>query len=760
MSQDQLKINFLDCLLRGKFTRAGEASSQLFLKDISHAQKCALERYLNCELSRSRSSGVHLKFGISVVHLKSAIKASRAIIDCMSDSDPKLYFRFSNFQLFSIFRSLCSIPYSNFIKILKYFTAYPLALHLNNDLPEAPVPFDTKYPMVGNNSIRRWWKERMFSKSHSERNLTLFWSLLQGVKRACEFADDSFILSSMEKHKQLLSREHPIDESLESRYWDNFDTFFRRFKPEENLKYEISNSACWERTRSQGGARAEILDEVNGLNYVNPCFPTVQIINRIAHNEYKINDMLYRMVETSPGVIKELRGVRVPSFQDLEEMSTDTPRAMVQAILEPLKVRLITKGPASNYFLAKSYQKSLFKYLRKFPQFELIGDPLRDDHIYRMIERERAITGMDFSHFVSGDYSSATDNLGIQYTIIGMNSSLQNYKGPYKTILKSVLFEHEIHYPNKFGIDSFNQNNGQLMGSPLSFPFLCTTNLIAYKLSLEDYLGRKLRFKDLPCLVNGDDILFRTNPDHYEIWKKHVADIGFTLSVGKNYIHEKVLTINSTMYKFQESRLKRIDYCNFGLLSGTSKLGASRGEVREKAIELADAFTKSVGGATNKPLAASRFFVRNSESIAKITMRGRYNLFIPRALGGLGFPIYSGVNFHVTRFQRLLAKLVLKSKDLCPLFGFKTSSKSNMVMGYESKNSKSLMCGMGPLRQNEREISIPQFTEPNSCYQPETTTRWFTKIPQRYNAAKLFPFRLAESDEIDLFADYRMVESF
>ena len=83
-------------------------------------------------------------------------------------------------------------------------------------------------------------------QSHSERNLTLFWSLLQGVKRACEFADDSFILSSMEKHKQLLSREHPIDESLESRCWDNFDTFFRRFKPEENLKYEISNSACWE----------------------------------------------------------------------------------------------------------------------------------------------------------------------------------------------------------------------------------------------------------------------------------------------------------------------------------------------------------------------------------------------------------------------------------------------------------------------------------------------------------------------------------
>lgn len=788
-----IKIDFLDCMLRGKFTRAGETATQLFLKDTPFSAKAELEKYLNCEAMRSRSSGVLLKFSISTIHVKSAIKATRAIIDCMSDSDQKLFFRFSHFQLFSIFRSLCSVEYAHFIKVLKYFTAYPLAHHLQNDLPEAPCDFDSKYPFVGNNAIRKWWKERMMSSCHTKRNLRLFWSLLQGVKRACEFADDSFIHASMLKHKDALSRTHPIDEALEARYMNEYSDFFGtycenkryRFKTKRKLKYEMSNSSCWEYTRSQGGQRGYLLDYVNGVH--DSQFQPLDEDNPKGYDwdiwaQYRRcivqsdkSNYLHMMIEISPGKVKELRGTMTPSFETLMELKGDRGAlAMVQAILEPLKVRLITKGPAAKYFLAKTYQKDLFKYLRKLPQFELIGTPLRKDHIYRMIEREKNIPDMTFSHFVSGDYSAATDNLGQQYCHIGILESLQAsgvVGTQFSMIIQDVILSHEIHYPPKFEIEKFDQTNGQLMGSPLSFPFLCLANLIAYKLSLEDYTYKKSRFKDLPCLINGDDILFRTNPEHYEIWKEHVANVGFSLSVGKNYIHEKILTINSTMFSYDQhttidsegvshssNKLSEIEYCNFGLLSGTSKLGGSRGEVREKALDLCDAYTRSVGGATDKPLAFSRFITRNREDIQKITMNGRYNLFLPRELGGLGFEAYDGINFHVTRFQRLLAKSVLKNADLKPLFGFKTTNKSNMVCGYESKNKKRMICGIGPLPYGYREISTKEYNVANTAYNIEATTKWFTRIPLRYNAAKLFPFRLKESDTLD-YQKLRFVEA-
>lgn len=663
----------------------------------------------------------------------------------MADYDSKLFLRFSKYQLFSIFRSLCSIEYVDFIATLKYFTAYPLAFFLGNDLPDRPknlLDNPSKYPLFGNEKIRCYFKERMMSSSHKKENCKFLWSLLQGVKRACEDAGDSFIRSSMEKHKNLLSRDHPYDEKLQDQYWRNFVAFFKDFKPSLSNDYEMSNSACWERTRSEGGARGELLDIANDVIY-----PYQRIVAKT------LSSVLYKMIEISPGEVQELRGVRTPTMNEILGESTLSPKAMVAAILEPLKVRLITKGPAANYFIAKSYQKQLLHYIQRYPQFELTGATLREDMIYRMMERESAgsFDNMNFTHFVSGDYSSATDNLGIQYTKTGLEASFTySVSKEEQNILRTVLYEHEIHYPTKFGIEPFKQTNGQLMGSPLSFPFLCINNLIAYKLSLEEYLGKELSFKGLPTLVNGDDILFRTNPEHYEIWKKHVHAIGFNLSVGKNYIHKNILTINSTMFHYNDKKqLRLVPYCNFGLLSGTSKKGSSRGEVREKAIDLCDAYTQSVGGSSNIKLASARFMTRNRDSISKITHRGRYNLFVPREVGGLGFPIYEGVNFHVTRFQRLLAKLTMEDLDKKPLFGFKSRSSSNAIKGRESRNEKLIMYGIGPLEESVREISTPLHTMPNSDYVSETVTKWFSKIPERYDAGKLFPFRLSESDTIE-----------
>jgi len=432
-SINKFNMTILDCLLHGKFSSAGDLGTHLVLKEsLCEATRASLVDSLGCDMPRCSKGSKLLFYGIEPIHVKSALKATRAIVDCMADADEKLFLRFSTKSLLSIFVSLVNIPYDCFIKSLKYYTAYPLAFFLKNDLPPRPDNISGNYPFPGNCAVRSWLKVRLFSKSHYTKNLKFFWSLLQGVKRACEFADDSFIKMTMLKHKSVLSTvdntctlSHDytfIDDELEA-YCQNYVKFFKNLNPNLDQDYEISNSACWERTRSNGGARGEILDISNDVY----CEVHRSVVSST------LSSVLHKMIEVSPGIVKELRGVRTPVWNELNSLvSSERPKAMVAAILEPLKVRLITKGPAVDYYLSKSFQKSLFRYLRTFPQFELTGDPLRPDHLYRMIEREKYLEnkGMTFSHFVSGDYSAATDNLKITFSKLGLLTAMSKFSTP------------------------------------------------------------------------------------------------------------------------------------------------------------------------------------------------------------------------------------------------------------------------------------------------------------------------------------------
>lgn len=59
------------------------------------------------------------------------------------------------------------------------------------------------------------------------------------------------------------------------------------------------------------------------------------------------------------------------SVADCDE--SEPLRAKIQAVREPLKVRVISKGPAENYYLASTFQKSVHSLMRRLPIFRLIG---------------------------------------------------------------------------------------------------------------------------------------------------------------------------------------------------------------------------------------------------------------------------------------------------------------------------------------------------------------------------------------------------
>ena len=145
---------------------------------------------------------------------------------------------------------------------------------------------------------------------------------------------------------------------------------------------------------------------------------------------------------------------------------------------------------------------------------------------------------------MSGDYSSDTDKMH-QDVMISVMEEIIKELGEDHPLVPYITWEmgiHEVHYPTWTSIKPINQVRGQLMGSLLSFPVLCMANACTLALSLNRGL------KDLPGLVHGDDLAFRTNKTGFKAWNDIAKSIGFELSVGKNYTSPFWVSIDSQVF--------------------------------------------------------------------------------------------------------------------------------------------------------------------------------------------------------------------
>lgn len=360
----------------------------------------------------------------------------------------------------------------------------------------------------------------------------------------------------------------------------------------------------------------------------------------------------------------------------------ERPKVTVQAIKEPIKVRLITKGNGLFQWFSTLFQKKMWDYLQTIPSLALTGKPLEVGMLKTLWSRTKAMN-LPFTRWVSGDYSAATDNLKIDFTRAAFERFLCRLAVPeeQKVVARSVLYEQVLHYPSSpkaggirysdlpdelkpLNVDQPNehdkdpcvilpQRNGQLMGSVESFPILCVCNVVSYWITLEEYLGHEVDLKDLPVIVNGDDILFLSDDKFYALWKRNIAEFGFELSLGKNYIHDHLVMVNSEPYWFslQEGlpTFRPLRYLNVGLLTGQAKV-SGRTTIREKPI--CDYYNEVVGGASTPLRAHYRFLQLNREKITHYSQRGRYNLFLDPRFGGLGFEMPKELKAVFTPFQR------------------------------------------------------------------------------------------------------------
>lgn len=204
----------------------------------------------------------------------------------------------------------------------------------------------------------------------------------------------------------------------------------------------------------------------------------------------------------------------------------------VEPIPEPLKVRVITAGKGDTFCL-KPFQRAMWKALGVEPQFCLTHGTNR---LESAIERIFAQSGPN-DVWISGDYSAATDSFAIEASKALLEGILESIDHePTRRWAMKEISPHLLVYPPSSGLEPVLQQSGQLMGSLLSFPLLCLLN---------DCTARFIGLNPSQYLINGDDILMRTEKQNYPLWKEKVRQFGLELSLGKNYVHSRYGTVNS-----------------------------------------------------------------------------------------------------------------------------------------------------------------------------------------------------------------------
>lgn len=374
----------------------------------------------------------------------------------------------------------------------------------------------------------------------------------------------------------------------------------------------------------------------------------------------------------------------------------EDPLTKCLGLPEPLKVRVITAGPPLTYMALKPIQKWLWRSIKDIKVFELVGTPITGEFITEKIGKLG-----DENVFVSGDYVASTDNLHSWVSeclcieliaILKENSEdiSDIYLSELQELMLRALTGHIIIHPalnaalrmmgTGIEIDWDNldknihfeaQTEGQLMGSIISFPFLCLANAALCRFALEISEKRTYKIIDgyleghesAPLGINGDDCVFQGHKDRiFGVWEKVTAFAGLSSSVGKTFVSSKFLTMNSVQYQYNNGiggweefsgkenwSYEEQKYCNMALVYGQEKSG-----IREKnACTLGSLHRELLKTCPNEywKLASDRFIKYHRQELDKYP---DIPWFIPEWLGGRGL-IPHRKKYIPCKFERTVA---------------------------------------------------------------------------------------------------------
>jgi hypothetical protein len=289
-------------------------------------------------------------------------------------------------------------------------------------------------------------------------------------------------------------------------------------------------SACDENTRSGGGTHGFVSDDIVPCSYKGP------------KTFFRQSDFLSTCLD----------GATRP-------LSTRSYLTVVQSAGKP---RPLSKFSADAIHL-KPLHKAIYDRISQFSWL------CRGDFTSECL-RDAGFTFVEGETLTSGDYKSATDNLSIEVaeaildellrTTVSVPGSLKAYA---MSILRPILYNLEL------DIDDFSPSRGQMMGSLLSFPLLCIQNRIAFL-----YSGHSVGIdcSDFPCLINGDDILFRSGPHFSAHWMDTVKSLSLEVERTKTSVSPQFGSLNSTLCVRAGKRYRVVPTIRMGMLRESESL--------------------------------------------------------------------------------------------------------------------------------------------------------------------------------------------
>jgi hypothetical protein len=407
------------------------------------------------------------------------------------------------------------------------------------------------------------------------------------------------------------------------------------FLPRKSLDFtpvQPTPNACWENSRRQGGSRQhlyELHEDLSGRSK----FKDFEVLGCGSSTVSRLRKIYER----------ELEEFESPKFLDVE----------YQLIPEPGKFRGITKGPAGAYSALRPLQRYL---LTRWAT--LSCSTMSDEALEKMSWNltEKVVSGTLYST----DYDAATDYIDQKATLIAWEETAKilgiwrNSKLWNCAVSSLVLNRISYSFSPVLATTPLVVKRGQLMGSPLSFFFLCVLNLATQLYAFE--INSRVEILESPFMVNGDDVAFRGTEDNYARFKHCADEIGFVVNPLKTFASRKWVMMNSKLYR---SDSVRSDYLRFSLAKGyrvkTEPLST---------VGSAAAIYELLGECPEgSDRLRSIFLSRLNNQTEAITVNGnkfRPCFAFPKCLGGFGVPIeYSKV--HPTLEQRRLATFLMRN---------------------------------------------------------------------------------------------------
>lgn len=667
----------------------------------------------------SFSIGVDLE--VESQKLIAILSFARAYLEVVYDHFPQFH-HFKKEQQLSILLEVQTYYEKGFahsIKCMKWVLSAPMAVHLMNKPPSKPQENLRLFPFSCGR-VRHYFQKIIISRK-SEKNLHFFTSLLQGVKRGCAPPPKEMVSKQLENHGKDLSKiPQPLDMDLKPK----LRQILSGLKSLRVGHLKDTGGASYHTTRSLGGKMEEVIRLWNRAKFTEPI-----------HNSC----FLFMTSE------KSFYGRDVPSWSQVRSMVGEVDVVKAIGLLEPLKVRVITTGDAATSCYLEPIRKKVHDLLREFDFFSPLGRPKVSESDLEVLLKKEANLGLKFTHWVSGDYAAATDNLNMNATLqcievicqmIGREEDIE--------ILKSSLTRTQLKYPDP-NLDC-HQNNGQLMGNPMSFPILCLVNLIGYWLSLEKYLQHPVEIQSLPVLVNGDDILFRADQGFHDSWVDCISSLGFSLSVGKYYWHKRVATLNSQFFLCKETLdsstgrvikcdVKEVGYYNPGLLYKDYGYAGNKKKCHYLPVE--QILSEYLKGVWSKERGWTQFKHYWGSTLDRASSGSMLNVFLPRSAGGLGAECH-GVKYYVTKKQKHLAWMLYKLQNWQPSLAYEWTNcpkrevlnTDNCVIDYKYQSKtllwlseeidetvldkKLLKSGLSRTTQRIKYVPLDEFAEPTS----------------------------------------------